>query len=201
MRGAGDPKKTREAILRAAFERMHRNGFQAAGLADILNATGLTKGAFYHHFPTKLALGYAIVDELVADYLETWWLAPLEEQDDPIEALARIIRDRLVKDIPDMIHLGCPLANLMTEMSPVDEGFRERLEGLYRHWRKGLARALRRGQQRGTVRGDADAEEAAAFIIAALQGAFAQAKVAQSMQAFRDCMEGLAAYLTMLRRQ
>ena len=32
-------------------------------LDDVVAATGLTKGALYHHFPNKQALGYAVVDE------------------------------------------------------------------------------------------------------------------------------------------
>ena len=84
-------------------------------------------------------------------------------------------------------------------MAPVDKGFRRRLEALFRLWRKGLARALRHGQQHGRVRGDVDADEAAAFIVAALQGALGQAKSAQSMEVFRTCMGGLSHYLTSLR--
>ncbi len=200
MRGAGDPKKTREAILQAAYERVRLNGFQATGLSDILSATGLTKGAFYHHFPSKLVLGYALVEGPVRGYLESQWLLPLEGEDDPIEALARIIRDRLADGMPETVHLGCPLTNLMAEMPAVDEGFRERLEELYRLWRKGLARALRHGQQRGTVKSGVDTDEAAAFVISGLQGAMIHTKTARNIQAFRDCMGGLATYLTSLRQ-
>jgi len=44
---------TREKILDAAFHEIHRYGFQSASLANILERTGLTKGALYHHFPTS----------------------------------------------------------------------------------------------------------------------------------------------------
>lgn len=194
-----DPHGTRRAILQAAFDRIHDKGFQAAGLAEILADTGFTKGALYHHFPNKMALGYAVVDELLKDYVESWWLTPLEDAEDPLDGLARLIQQRLSSGIPGMVRLGCPLNNLAQEMPAVDEGFRQRLENLYRMWRKGLARALRHGQQNGTVRGDIHAEEAAAFIIAALEGAFGQAKTAQSTEAFQECMGGLSRYLTSLR--
>lgn len=199
MSRSSTPAQTRRAILDAAFAIIHRTGFQAAGLADILAATRLTKGALYHHFPNKLALGHAVVDEIVRGYVEQWWVAPLAQVEDPLEGLAQIIHQRLGSSIPEMLRLGCPLANLSQEMSPIDEGFRERLEGIYRLWRKGLARALRNGQQHGKVRGDLDADEAATFIIASLQGAFAQAKVAQSLDVFQECMGGFSHYLTSLR--
>ena len=69
--------ETRHNLLEAAFDEIHRTGFQAASLHRILRRTGLTKGALYHHFPNKLALGYAVVDELLGPYLEQNWLAPL----------------------------------------------------------------------------------------------------------------------------
>ena len=194
-----DPKATRQAILQAAFEQVHRQGFQAAGLSDILAATRVTKGAFYHHFPSKMDLGYALVEEVLRDYVQRWWLDPLEGNDDPIEGLARIIQERLSSDVPRMVPLGCPLNNLAQEMSPIDEGFRQRLEGLYRAWRKGLARALRRGQQHDHVRGDVDSDDTAAFIVASLAGAFGQAKSANSIDVFQECMGGLSHFLTSLR--
>jgi AcrR family transcriptional regulator len=193
------PEKTRRDILNAAFASIHRRGFQAAGLAEILAETKLTKGAFYHHFPSKAALGYAIIDETLKRRIEDWWIEPLAETKDPLDALAQLIQERLSSGIPDMLQLGCPLNNLTQEMAPIEEGFRQRLDALYRLWRKGLAKALARGQQNGTVRADVDADDASAFIIAALQGAFGLAKAAQSLDVFQDCMSGLTHYLASLR--
>ena len=110
-----------------------------------------------------------------------------------------MIQDRLTGDVPAMIATGCPLNNLSQEMAPIDEGFRQRLEALYRLWRKGLARSLRHGQQHGSVRGDVDADETAAFLVGSLEGAFGLAKNAQSMDVFLECMGGLSHYLNSLR--
>jgi len=52
---------TRRKILESAFHEIHRNGFQAASLNPILERTGVTKGALYHHFPNKQTLGYAVL--------------------------------------------------------------------------------------------------------------------------------------------
>jgi AcrR family transcriptional regulator len=194
-----NPQETRRTILDAAFDKVRRQGFQAAGLNDILAESGVTKGAMYHHFPSKMALGYALVDETVKGRIEEWWLRPLEDEADPIAGLLAAINSRLGAAADEMIRLGCPLATLSQEMASVDEEFRQRLEGIYRAWRKGMARAFRRGQQHGFVRGDVDADQAAAFTIAALQGAFGMAKNAQSLDVLRDCLQGLTGYLASLR--
>lgn len=194
-----NPEQTRRAILQVAFENIHRHGFQASGLSDILAATGVTKGALYHHFSNKAALGYAVVDEVLKDYVETWWLAPVKDTDDPVGVLAGLIDLKVHTDLESLIELGCPLNNLAQEMSAIDDNFRQKIEALYRLWRKGIESALRNAQQRGDVLGDVDADQAAVFFIAAVEGGFGQAKAAQSSAVFRDCMVGLDRYLMSLR--
>lgn len=194
-----NPKATRQAILDAAFQEVHLKGFQAAGINDIIARTGVTKGAFYHHFPTKAALGYALIDETLMVYLNNWWTDPIQDKDDPIDAILTVMRTRIDHDIPPLVKQGCPINNLAQEMPPLDDGFRQRLEGLYRTWRKATALALSRGQHTGTVRTDAETTQAASVIIAFIQGGFSQAKAAQSMEPFADCLSGLADYTQTLR--
>lgn len=205
MSRAYKPDETRRQILEAAYGVIHRAGFQAAGLNDILALTGVTKGALYHHFPNKMSLGYAVVDEMVKGYLEDWWLTPLDggeggqADDDPLNALARSIQDNMTNRVPAIHQLGCPLNNLAQEMAPVDAGFRQRIEELYRAWRRRLSRALTRGQHGNKVTPRVDTDEAATLIVACIQGAFGQAKSAQSMAPFHDAMAGLNRYLMGLR--
>ncbi len=70
---------------------------------------------------------------------------------------------------------------------------------MFREWREGIARALRRGQERGQVRSDVDAFEAADFFLAALEGSISLAKNSQDNNVFDNCKAGLARYLESLR--
>lgn len=49
-------EKTRSRILQAAMEAFAEHGYDASGVADICRRAGVSKGAFYHHFPSKQAL-------------------------------------------------------------------------------------------------------------------------------------------------
>ena len=49
-------EETRARILHAALECFSRTGYDASGVAEICAAAGVSKGAFYHHFPTKQAV-------------------------------------------------------------------------------------------------------------------------------------------------
>ena len=85
------PDRTRQRLLEAAFAEIHRNGFQAASIAQILADTGLTKGALYHHFPDKKALGLAVVDEMVRPALAAMMFTPLADTRQPLAALQTLL--------------------------------------------------------------------------------------------------------------
>jgi len=192
-----DPQRTRQRLLQAAFREVYRSGFQGAGLDTILAATGVTKGALYHHFGSKEALGYAIVEEVVAALPRDKWLRPLQGGKDPIDALIDIVQATSVR--PKDVQGGCPLANLAQEMSPLDEQFRKRLERIFNSWQEGIATALRRGQSQGTVRRDLVPEETASFLIAMYEGYVVLAKNAQDAKVLEVGIRNIVGWLRSLR--
>jgi AcrR family transcriptional regulator len=186
--------------LKAGFEEIYRQGFQAASLDTILAHAGVTKGALYHHFPDKAALGYAVVDEVVRGPVLNAYLGPLEPgARDPLRALQRVLRRRADDFVASGIDLGCPLNNLAQEMSPLDERFRRRIAAALDAWTVGFARALEEGQATGSVRRDVDVHAVAAFIVAAVEGSFGMAKNAKSVALLRSNLEVLASFLDSLR--
>ncbi|MAT64368.1 MAG: TetR family transcriptional regulator [Gammaproteobacteria bacterium] len=194
-----NPDATRRRILESAYQEVYRHGYQGTRLDDVLKATGLTKGALYHHFPNKQALGYAVVEDVIRGIISDIWRKPLEQAEDPLASIIHTIRhmDRLAGD--QITTLGCPLNNLAQEMSPLDEGFRRRIDAVYQDWRAWLARALERGRAQGRIRADVDCEQVATFIVAALTGCIGIAKNAQSKEPLNHCGAGLISYLESLR--
>lgn len=195
-----DPDVTREKLLLAAFEEIYRRGFQAASLDTILAKAGVTKGALYHHFPDKLSLGLAVVDEAVKGLLLERWLGLLDQYPgDSLTALQNTLRHRAANPGPNEIQLGCPLNNLAQEMSPLDERFRRAINATFDAWREGFARALERGQAEGTIRREVDAKKVASFVVAAVEGSFGLAKNARSATMLRSNIELLITFLDGLR--
>ena len=189
------PDITRDKLLMSAFSEIHRQGFQAASIANILQDTHLTKGALYHHFPTKQALGLAVIDEVIKSQLEDMIFKRLRESDTPVDTLLDIIASAY-KNVPlDFVMLGCPLNNLMQEMSAVDELFQEHLNGVCSIWQKTVEDALKRGQKQGDIRAEVDSKAAALFIVSAWEGCIGVAKNMQSPQAFGICMQQLHSYV------
>ncbi len=190
---------TRQVILEAAYEEIHARGFQGASLSKILSSTNVTKGALYHYFPTKLALGYAVVDEILAENIQQMWVQPLLEADDPITAFKNIILQSGNDITEEDIQCGCPLNNLAQEMAPIDEGFRYRVEQVYRSWREGIENALENGQENGFVKKEMNVVSVATMIVASLEGCMGLAKNSQSKQVLFQCGKSVIDFLESLR--
>jgi TetR/AcrR family transcriptional repressor of nem operon len=198
MRITRDPDRTRTVILESALREIHRKGFGAASLRDILAETGLTKGAFYHHFANKQAIGYAAL-ELLEEMVKTAWLSPLEKSGDVVTCLQDLLRSAAAALTDEDIILGCPVNNLAQELSMADEGLRQRLVSIYDQWRRGIADALRRGQAAGIVGRNIDPLSTANFFVAAVSGARGLAKAMRNREILEGCADSLNHYLEGLR--
>jgi TetR/AcrR family transcriptional repressor of nem operon len=194
------PEETRRRILQAAFAEFYRTGFQGGSLNHIVDEAGTTKGALFYHFKDKNDLGYAVIEEIILPRIKANWLDPLADSVDPITDIKRAMR-QFAKEERENGRLvqGCPLNNLAQEMSPLDEGFRRRLEKIYSAWREALETAFARGIKAGKVRKAISPPNAAAFVVAALAGIIGTAKNAQSEELLKQAGEGLFDYLDSLR--
>ncbi len=197
-----DAAKTRDALLEAAFEEIHRSGFGSSrNVQRILSTVGVTKGALQHHFGGKQGLGDAVVDELTRERVLAEWVRPVDEADDPLDG----IRAALSSALEDPA-LG-PLTNLARGLddgrSPDEKEEtrtpREQVAELYALWRRGLARNLARGQRQGTVRDDVDPETVAACLIAFYEGSIGLARGSRDPRLLEICGREILRYLDALR--
>jgi AcrR family transcriptional regulator len=70
-RSAADKDARRAALLDAARRLLADQGFGALTMSAIAHTAGVAKGTLFLYFPTKEALGLALVDELLDDWFDT----------------------------------------------------------------------------------------------------------------------------------
>jgi AcrR family transcriptional regulator len=190
----------RQRILMAAFAEFYRNGFQGGSLNKIVEAAGITKGALFHHFTGKQELGYAVVDEIIGPILQERWIKPVANSADPIADLKRAFRQFVKEDIASGHYVqGCPLNNLAQEMSPLDPGFRQRIDKLYDTWRSSYAAAFAAGIKARKLRKDISPRNVAALVVASQMGIWGTAKSSQDPQLMIHACDAICDYLDGLK--
>jgi TetR/AcrR family transcriptional regulator, transcriptional repressor for nem operon len=192
---------TRERILQAAFEEFYRNGFQGGSLNHIAEKSGATKGALFHYFKSKAELGYAIVEEVILPSGKPRWIDPVKEANDPVEAIKATFRRNIRDDLAngEIVEHGCPLNNLAQEMSPLDEGFRMRIERGYERQRGAMVDALERGKQLGLVKKSVDTKGVAALIVACQMGIWGTMRNTRDGELMIRSGEALCGFLDTLK--
>lgn len=192
-----DAEQTRQKILEVAGEEIHQHGFQATSLSTILNRCGISKGALYYHFTSKLELGYAVFEEVfIPSFLATW--QPALSQADPIEGLCEFFTTMCESMVCSEAVCGCPLNNLCEEMANVDEGFRlrvlsmqEKLNALIVEALSGIEDELREGLKFSQI---------AYFIVSTFHGATSLSKSSRNKELYQQVILELCIYIRALKR-
>jgi len=193
------PADTRERILTQMFLDIRKNGFQGLRADKVIADMDITKGALYHYFANKQAIGTAVIDEILRpNYLRFYRDLDLWEGH-PVDKLQEHLRFLADQATDDDVSLGCPLNNLVQEMSPLDEDFRLRMKAIIDHIHSSVAAALVRGQAARQVRDTVRPDQVAQFVFAGIEGAYSLAKVRRDAAAFKSNMDLLGQFLDTLR--
>lgn len=187
-------QRTRKEILGVAFKEVFRHGFQGVSVDDIVEKTNLTKGAFYHQFPTKLDLGYALVDEVIIPMILDRWITPLEKYDNPLDGILKQMDKLIGKADPKSLKLGCPLNNLVQEMAPLDKEFKRRLQKGLELWILKTEYHLKRAKKNGYLKADINTYEMAHFIVMTHEGFFGIIKGLNDKNVFKPLFSSLKRY-------
>lgn len=190
--------KTRTLLLEKNFEVICKSGFQATRTDKVALDLGITKGAFYYYFKDKYALGYAIVDEIIYPNYVGHWQKILESNTNTIEAITDTITYIKSKSSAENIGLGCPLNNLIQEMSCIDEIFRQKLSKIIDKQLELLQKIIQKGIQKKEIKSTINTFNIACFIIASLEGSYTLGKSKNSIDVFEASVQSLLSFISNL---
>lgn len=159
--------QTRRLILDRAAEAFARDGFAGTSLNDVIAGSGLTKGAFYFHFPSKEELAVAVVDDLRAQ-----WTAAVSLDDGdgtPAPEQAQRLAARVVESYSRNRSLRA-IGRLVPDLIAARPDLAPQLQASLFLWIDPIEAVIQRGQREGTIRDDLDAREIAETIFAAFSG-------------------------------
>ena len=181
-------------MLDVAARAFHARGYHATSTHDIMREAGVTGGAMHHHFPTKKALGLAVIRERVARAVEETWIEPVGSARTAADGIADVF-GRIAATLDERGRvLGCPLNNFTLELSLADPEFQSAVQNVFEDWQTAITQRLRADQAAGALK-TADPAGLAILIVASYSGAMAMAKAAQSPEPLERCAQQLAAVI------
>lgn len=187
-------ERTRHNILEHAFTLIYRNGYQATSIDNIIKTMDVTKGAFFYHFKNKEEMGIAMVNEIIFPRFRKGLIHPMDNSENPLEAIHHAITQFMMGLSKQEVLLGCPMNNLIQEMAPINDGFREALSRILITWKTQIIKNLELAFQNGQIR-EQDFKETAQFIIASYEGARGLGKLYQSLEYYEAYLKQLKRYL------
>jgi len=159
---------TKQKILDAAIQLFSRKGFRSTSLSDLAQATGLTKGALYHHFKSKDALFYAVLENLRFLWRERVFRDMLEKR----SALERLetLFDNHARLIEERETFCLVLSSLVMEMDNVNAEFMDALREIFADLTALIQRIIEKGQENGEIRNDLDPRLLALNLVGMMEG-------------------------------
>ena len=161
-------ERTRQQIIEAATLLFVRKGFFGTSIADLAKATGLTKGALYHHFENKDALFFAVIDTV----RQTWSEKMVREVLSPKDALTRLttLIENHTRLLIENDKLCLLLNGLIMEMDGIKPDFLDALQKIYMDLTDFIESVIRKGQAAEQIRNDIDPRMLALNIVSMMRG-------------------------------
>ena len=156
------PEGKARQILEAAVRVFAARGYEASRVGDVAKEAGVAYGLVYHYYGSKEAVLQAVFREAWGRLIAAVALAEDtgETASDQLELVVKIVL-RTWRDDPDLVRL---LVREITRNPHVHDELDEIGQGF-----ASLERIVRRGQEEGTLRGDADPRIAAWMLYGALE--------------------------------
>ncbi len=194
-----EARATKTKLLNSALKLVRTRGFGATSVDDLCRDSGVTKGAFFHHFKSKedLAVTATRYWSEVTDVV--FAKAPYHGFEDPLDQLIGYIDFRATllegKTLPEST---CLLGTMAQEVYDSNPAIRDACSaGIIRH-ADDVAVMIRAAKARHAPLATWSAESLAVHTQAVIQGAFVIAKAKNDVALAADSIRHLRRYVELL---
>jgi len=163
---------TATRILDVAVRLVQMQGFNAFSYADVSAELRITKASLHHHFPTKAALGKALITRYKAAFLAA--LDDIDRRGDEPIAKLRAYAEIYVSVLRQ--ERMCLCGMLAADFETLPKAMRTSVTDFFKANEEWLALVLDEGRRAGTLRFESSPAATAAFLVSSLEGAMLVAR-------------------------
>lgn len=168
--------EARQRILETAYGLFSAEGYEAVSMDRVASAAGLKKANLFHYYPTKEALGAAVIEEAARRHAEGMRALFADDSQDPVTAVRQLF-DRGTAGRSRDCSRGCFIGKMGQELDESDTAMRRELARCLAQWRRDVAAYLDGWRRRGYFRSGFRPIETADGILALYEGGLLIAKV------------------------
>jgi TetR/AcrR family transcriptional repressor of nem operon len=162
---------TRQNIIDKSMDLFSVKGFFNTSIADIVQATGLTKGGVYGHFKNKEEIWYAVYDECVRIWKKIVF-AGVAEIPDPLGRIDKVMENSLKHYLGGgVFEGGCFLLNSLVDLAGVAPVMSNHVLAGFTGFAGLLRRWLKEAEDQGLIKAGLNLREVANFMVISVNGA------------------------------
>lgn len=195
-----DPERgdARTRLLDAARDLIRARGYAATTVDDLCRTAGVTKGAFFHHFESKEALGVAAAKHWKELTSALFAAAPYHAPADPLQRVLAYIQYRRDLVAGDFCQFTCLGGTLLQEIYASSQGMRDACADSILGHVATLQADISAAMQAHQIEADWTAESLARYTQTVIQGSFIMAKATGDAETAREGLDHLARYVELL---
>lgn len=169
-------------ILETAAALFAEGGYEAVSMEKVAAAAGLKKANLFHYYPSKDALGLAVLEEAARRHAEGVRAVFADEGTDPVTAVRQLFVRGTAVVRKDCGAGSCLIGRMAQEVDEDHAAMRRRLRQCVGEWREQIAVFLGGWKRRGYFKARFEPLEAADAVIALYEGGLLLAKAVGSAQ-------------------
>jgi TetR/AcrR family transcriptional regulator, transcriptional repressor for nem operon len=180
------PLSTREHLIDVGLELMRRHGYGGAGLQDILQAAGVPKGSFYHHFGSKEEFTAAVIERYVGLAAEHCREVLGNTRQAPLKRLRRYFEELIRMAGQSAAIQGCLIGSLTLEVAGRSPLLQGHLSSSFALWQTAVADVLQEAVKKGDLPQSTRPETLAGFVLNSWEGALLRSQADKSDASLKD---------------
>jgi TetR/AcrR family transcriptional repressor of nem operon len=188
----------RSKLIEAAFSIIRQKGYAATSVDELCAGAGVTKGAFFHHFPTKDSLAVAALNKWSETNAAFFATAPYHGFDDPLDRVLGYLDFRRAILRGGVSDFTCLAGTMVQEAYATHPDIRRACDGSIGGHAATLESDIAEAMKLHNVRGPWTAASLALHTQAVLQGAFILAKTKGSAAVVEASIDHLRRYVEIL---
>lgn len=170
----GRTSDAKENLIKSAIELIGTRSYNAVGVQELCEHSGVKKGSFYHFFPSKRDLTLEALDVMWKKFRESTLDPALNSDRSTIDKFNAILGSSYeyqvsAKDCFGCV-TGCSIGNLALELSTQDETIRKKIEEIFGEWARYFEDIITEAVSDGDLPAETDPKATSQAILAYIEG-------------------------------